>query len=192
MKKIMASLLLFTLMMCSRQALLADGAETEILLASGKKAGGELLVVREHSLLLSTWRGASDDQLQTSQGMLVEVSTASIRSVTLKREGGSHAAVGALVGVVVGGGVGYLVSKPSEKEDAITQTVESVFSPVATITCAVLGMGIGALIGSGAKGDKIIEASSADPDFTSLNEFARFQGGEPEFLQNKKARMIGE
>ena len=182
------SLVFIAVMVCSPRELLADGAETELLLVSGKKAGEELLAVREHSLLLSTLVGATDTQLQTSEGAFVEVPTASIQSVTLMREGNSHAAVGALAGGVMGVGVGYLISKP-KSEDALGQAIETSFSMVSIATCALLGAGLGALVGS-VKGDKVIEAPFLDPDFVSLSRYARYQSGEPEFLKTKVPRVI--
>ncbi len=192
MKKMTVLPGLIVLSLCLRQALLADGAEMEILLIPGQKVGGELLVVREHSLLLSLWKGATKEQLQASNAALVEVSTAAIESVTLRREGGGYAAVGALTGCVIGGGIGYLVSKPSENEEPVGQIVEATFSPLTTVACALLGAGLGALVGSAIREDKTVGASSGDPDFVSLNEYARFQSGEPEFLRDKAVKLFGQ
>ncbi len=193
MKKESMSIALFALTICFQAQLCAGGAETEILLLSGKKAGGELLAVREHSLLLSPWKDATDEQLRTSNAVLLEISTAAIQSVTLKGEGGGHAAIGADAGGVFGGGMGFLISRTSQDaKDPVGEMVEETFSPVIIVSCALLGAGLGALVGASSRADKTVEASAADPDFSSLIEYARFQNGEPEFLKNRATKMIGQ
>lgn len=192
MGKRIAVLTVSLLMMCCHQDLFADGATVEILLVSGKKVDAELPAVREHSLLLSPLVGAMEEQLQAQEALL-EVPTAAIQSVTLLREGGSNVAMGAVVGLGVGAAVGVAyIASSSSSENEVQQGFAVALSPLVIASYGVIGTGLGALIGLAIKDDKMMKASPADPDFESLNEYARFEEGEPESLKSMATRIIAE
>jgi hypothetical protein len=178
----------------------ADGVSVVVHLTNGKIVTGELLSIREHSILIAEWPGLNEAELDTLPGALLEVAAGGITSIVLEDAGSGHLGLGILLGCFGGGMAGILVAIPREKNvsnseaaayraGAPVQTDDSQSLYIIT-ACTILGGGIGGLIGNSAREDVFVGRSTDDPFFGRLKEYCRYTETEPEFLKDNRPTLV--
>ena len=156
----------------------ANGATVAILLSTGETITGELLSVRDSSIIISTSESFDERELES----IATIRNQDIETVII--EGESKVLQGMGLGVLIGGGIGALIGLASGDD---TQGFIRFSAGEHAAIGAVLFGGVGFVIGTIAgiatsTGDKMMEALM-DYDFSSLKTVARFPVGEPEYLR---------
>lgn len=167
------------------------GPEVSVMLASGEKYNGEILAVRDSSVVFSTVHGATKDELAAARGTIRILAHSEI--LTLGVPGSSNFWLGSVLGCATGGLIGYWIGNSQEvKEQKSNDCSGNHFACEkeanaigGSLIGACAGTGIGALVGSGIK-DKIDLISPQNRDFSVLKGLARYKKEEPEFLREKR------
>lgn len=154
-----------------------------VLLKNGTEIDGELLSLRESSIILCTEYSASENELAKRNYPIISIGGREISKITVEGEFDLvvGATYGALIGAAIGVGVGY--ASGDHPGDVISTTA----GQQAVCLGFVFSL-IGAMIGgiaSGSTTDVIIQLPP-DYDFTFLNQLARYPDEEPEFLNKIK------
>jgi hypothetical protein len=141
-KKFISFFLIFSLIMLSGNLYAKKrGAELVITKKNGFQERGELIVVKKDSLLLLFARRID-----------VSVSIENIKAITIVKK--SKSGTGALIGVVVGGGGGALLSLVMNAgHEPYTIQIRAILTE---ILGGLGGLLIGAMLGAGAGADKEI------------------------------------
>lgn len=161
-----------------------SGAKVFILMENGKEYSGELLRVRNSSLILCEKYGANEDELSEFDYTLYSIKNQNIKIIELKGENHLIAGLvfGGLIGITLGIFVGVAIDyTPFDKP---TANAASIF-----LVAGGTGMLIGGIIGgNNTTFDEVIYkyTNSDEYDFTQLNIYARYGGDEPEYLRKTK------
>jgi hypothetical protein len=153
-----------------------EGADVAVVLRSGQKIEGELVSVRESSLLIAT-----------PTENIIPIRDANVSHVIV--QGNSHELVGAGVGLVSGLLIGGLVAameiESSEREGDFGGAFRWAFG--GAVVSVGLGAVAGTLVGTGigaAASQSDIEVSLDVPaERSALKKLARYPDKEPEFLK---------
>lgn len=162
--------------------LFGQGKEVRVLLNNGQEIEGELLSVRDSSLVVSTLEDFDpDDQVAQTRG-IITLGNQEILRVVLKGE--SKILKGMGLGTLIGGGFGAALGFASGDDPpgwfSLTAGEKSV---AGGIVFGAVGFIIGTVAGlASSSRDKIVEPLP-DQDFSSLRPFAKFPEKEPEFLK---------
>jgi len=151
------------------------GAEITISLNYLTKINGELLSVRESSLIICTEYSATEEVLASLKYPITTVPNDKIKELTI--EGNDYTWIG-WVGAAAGAGIGVLVGLGTEVSDII--------SPVVGI--GFLGLQFGVLVGSIvgyilSTDDVILQEIPPSYNFSLLKPLARYPDEEPEYLR---------
>ena len=173
---------LLSLLLCIQSAS-AGGRRITIMLRSGQEVKGELLSVREKSLVVTKVNDVSDWELTDHPEFIAAVSGQDIQKVIIK--GKSHVLGGMGIGLLAGTLGGVIIGGSAGKTD--NTTVNSISQPMFAAGGAVIfglgGLLVGALIGgASSKGGEEINADSLQ-DLFYFRQYARYQENEPEFLK---------
>lgn len=179
MKKTVCGLLLLALLSVGFQTGGTDPVEVEILLVDGATLTGNILALRDTSIVL--WADVTSGKqsavvLPHRQILNVQTAGSSYILVGLL----SGCAVGCLTGVAIGG------SQPVEQHgDCSNPAAEKEANQV---TGAAIGSLVGALVGlavgGGASQSSRVLVSPAQRDFKVLKGVARYPDSEPEYLKS--------
>jgi hypothetical protein len=152
-----------------------EGADVVLVLNNGRELKGELVSVRDSSVLIALSRQI--------KGVLA-VKDTMISRVTVK--GGSRVllgmGLGLLGGAVVGGAIGVSAGG-SEDPVVLKLFAQTVGGVVFGMAGAVVGTIVGGVIGANSKKDEAELYPSIAPERDALKKFARYPDKEPEFLQ---------
>jgi hypothetical protein len=158
------------------------GAEVVIVERDGQEIAGELLSVRDSSIVISTIEKAKGYLLAGDTAGVVVVSSEKIQKVIIKVESKvlTGMGLGFLIGGVIGGVIGHLsFAKPKDGWGLVD--LASLLAALSYLTLGGLcGLAVGAILGSAASSDKEVEPIP-NHDFSSLKPFARFPVNEPEW-----------
>jgi hypothetical protein len=160
----------------------------EVTLSGGRMFKGEVIAVRESTVVLGTRTGLSPvEMLNDSRALIVAPFTQVQRIATEKN---THPITGMLIGAPAGclGGLAIGGSIPVEKQPNDTfgcgaQAEHESNQASGMLVGFFAGAAIGCLVGNatGEPGQVVISAEQRD--FTFLKELARYPYGEPESLQ---------
>ena len=169
----------------------ANAADVVLFLRNGQKLKGELLSVRDSSIVLSKpFRGLKNDST-------ICLSAFSVRSQEIEKViivGKSRVLSGMGYGALVGAGAGIVIGiadgdDPPCPPDAwvcFPRYSAGAKAFIAGFGLGVLGTGIGAIVGAvSSTADKEIEPRE-NYDFSALKPRARYSAFEPEFLRKMK------
>lgn len=148
-------------------------AEVEVALLGNVKIEGEILFVRDSSIIMATQYGLSEAELIKNSNQIVLIPNS--RITTVQSLGGSYAALGIFGGLILGClGGSALVGRPSSDCNA-----RPTGAALGGMMGAVAG---GAVCGSIREGGEVYIAQNGEHDFSLLRPLARYNV-EPDFLR---------
>lgn len=166
----------------------AVGPELRVTLASGEKYTGEILAVRDHSIVFSRRHGANERTLEESKGLILVLDQDSIRDVILP--GSSKVLLGIGAGLGVGCLGGCLIGSSLETKGAEgcnsreTELLEKQANAVGGSAIGGLAGGVvGGIIGGAVSEGEVVLIGKEKRDFAGLRGLARYGENEPEFLR---------
>jgi len=161
------------------------GAEVFIIMNNGEEYTGELLRVRDSTILLCKYYEASEEDLVDFVYPFYLLQNYNIKMIELMGENHLIAGIifGGLGGAALGGLIGLGINRDRSKFLDLGE--------MDTGCClgGAIGMGIGTLIGSSNSiSDEIVYeyANAEEYDFTQLNIYSRYGGKEPDYLKKIK------
>jgi hypothetical protein len=168
------------------------GAEILITMKNDLYYMGELLTVRDSTMLLCENYGISNEDLSNSINQIIVIKNNNIKSITLQGE--NNIAEGIVIGAGVGFGIGELLGltlgDDPESEDHFLEIIKPMNAEKKGMMygCCFgfIGAIIGLIIGSSSSIEEIEVYHYIIPDmydFTKLNIFSRYQGNEPAYLK---------
>lgn len=158
--------------------------EVEVTLSGDVKVKGEILAVRESSIVMATRFGLSEEELMQNPKQIVVVRNERIAKV--ETPSSSYIGLGVLGGLAVGCGAGCAIGSEmvkQEKNDILgcNALAEQSNNMIAgSMIGGLAGTAVGAVVGA-AVSEKGIVITGASAD--KLKALARYQDGEPEFLR---------
>lgn len=166
------------------EMLSATGAKVSILLKSGEKITGELLIVTDSLLMISRGVGLTQDKLEADMVDVFKIGRGDIRDLAVC--GKSYVPDGVLLGTIFGIGVGALLSY----EPTGTEAYGSNFDPQgAGPNAIIIGLAGGAILGGFAgmmasTNDQEVELEGRK-NLLFLKDLSRYYERDvPKFLQN--------
>jgi len=169
----------------------SDPTKVDILLADGATFTGEILALRDSSIVVAAPAGLAESALMSGTHSIVVLPHRQILSI--QTAGSSYVLLGLASGCVAGCLVGAAIGSGKEVEQKQNDTFgceknsEEVNN---TSTGAVIGSLVGALVGLGVgnaastKGQVLV--SAAQRDFNALKGVTRYPATEPEYLKSIK------
>ena len=161
------------------------GAKVFILMNNGEEYTGELLIVRDSTMLLCKEYEASEEDLTDLVHPFYSLQNQDIKQIELMGE--NHL----IAGLVFGGLAGFIVTAVIAIGIALSSQNSS--GGAEAIVILLIGGGIGMLIGSTIGGsnttyDEVVfdSANPGEFDFTKLNIYSRYGGKEPNYLKEIK------
>lgn len=166
-------------------ALFGQGKGVKVLLNNGQEIEGELLSVRDSSLVISTLEDSDIKDLSTQTAGLIAVRNQDIFHVILK--GRSNILKGMGLGTLIGGGFGgFLGLASGDDPPGWFSFTAGEKAAMGAIAFGAVGFLVGTIAGvASSSGDEIVEPL-LNQDFSSLRPIARFPDKEPEFLKKIK------
>jgi len=165
-----------------------EGAEVVLLRRNGQEMQGELLSVRDSSLVISTLEDFNPKDLTARTKGIVAIRNTEIVRVIIK--GRSNVVKGMLIGTVAGAGFGALIGYASGDDSPSGWGSFALTAEEKALVLGALFGGIGFLYGTvgrimGPSPDQEIVAYKI-LGYSDLNKFARYRVYEPEFLRELK------
>ena len=170
------------------------GAKVLIMMSDGEEYTGELLTIRDSTMIVCERRNAREIDLADSVFSIFSLKNRDIRYIEIEGEG--NALYGIIFGGITGGLIGAAVYKGKDEEEkkpdenSFGFNFNFNFDPV-TGCCigGLVGALAGGIIGYNIKDDEpiYIYEKSDEYDFTQLNIYSRYGGEEPEYLKNLKS-----
>jgi len=161
------------------------GAELTLTLIDSTEITGELLSVRDNTIIICEYYSAYDEELAELKYPILPVRNDKIQILTIEGSNNlwSGLGIGALAGTAVGISFGAIAaaSQPEDDEDPNpASTYYLVTVPVGFIVGTLFGAGVGA-----ATSVEEIALSDIPPgyDFSILKSLARYPDDEPEYLR---------
>jgi hypothetical protein len=162
------------------EVMCGDGATVKLLLHSGEEVTGELLSVREHTLLLASVPGTSEAELEKYPETVVVTATEDIARVTI--EGHSRVLAGMGIGFLGGLVIGAIAAPDPDVSDP-TGLAETTSRGASALLGGVIGLGVGLLVGAASSTGTEEFAASGKWSPTVLQRHCRYKEGEPEFMR---------
>ncbi|UCH66042.1 MAG: hypothetical protein JSW63_02605 [Ignavibacterium sp.] len=168
------------------------GAEVIIDLNGGRRYNGELLSVRDSTILLCEKYGASEKELENSNNLIRIIKNHDIKLIEVQGESKilQGAAIGAGAGVAVGAAIG-LAAGDDEGSSKVGFFRLRYTAEQKALGCACLLGSLGTIIGLIAGSiestyDTVVYDYMIleDYDFTQLNIFSRYEGDEPDYIKS--------
>ncbi len=191
MKTGLASAALLAFLSLGFQSGGSGSKEVEITMTNGPKFHGEILSVRDSSIVVANQAGLSQEELMRHP---LRISVLPFREVqSVETAGSSNTVLGLFAGMAIGCVGGYAIgaSEPVEqKKDDVLGCGAAAEKGSNEMTGAALGGlaggAVGAIIGAGSSTNSSVLFSPAQPDFTILKNVARYPAVEPDFLKSIK------
>jgi hypothetical protein len=163
MKKFTVLFLVFSTFLLSGLmfAQVRKGADLIIQKKNGQQVRGELIAVRQTSLLLKEYE----------KGIDVIVDTGDVRVINILKK--SQALLGGTIGLLLGGVVGFAIGSPQGTESGFILSkaqTGGIGAAIGGVLCALIGAGIGANLGT----DKTISIEGkSEPEIKEVLEELR-------------------
>jgi len=178
----------------------SDPPEVVLTLINGEEFSGEILSVRDRTVILSTIYGASEDMLERMIHKVIAMELDSIKQ--LKVRGKSYVVtgmgVGGGIGALTGGVIGVTQEIPAIQNNNSRESWDYSIDPVGcggwlgkklengVLGCAIgtgVGMFLGASVGAAFSGRDSILLLPTAIDAITLKTLSRYQDEEPEFIK---------
>ena len=190
-QKIVLSFVGIMLIVCSNE-LLAQGAVIEVSLKDGRNFEGELVSVRESTLVIYTVELKADEISAVQVKKYEVVPRALITRVTIPTtvKDTSKSGLRVLKGFLIGAAAGALaialfnIDNSHESGNPFSH-ISGNPGPILIVVGGLLGVGSEFLVG-GSQSSEMIINNPAIEYFSWLKSLARFPQDEPEYLQNVK------
>ena len=161
------------------------GLEVFILMNDGGEFTGELLRVRDSTIILSKEYGATEEDLLQLVYPFYLFQNSDIKMVELKGDNNLIMGIvlGGVFGAAIGGGIGVQKGQKLASEGN-WRGLEAAVS--GCCIGGIMGALIGAILGGATStGDDVVYeyVDPEDFDFTQLNIYSRYGGEEPEYLK---------
>jgi hypothetical protein len=151
------------------------GAEVILSLKYGEKISGELLSVRDSTMIICTEHSATEEELASLKYPITAVRNDEMQEITI--EGSDYVWIGLGIGIVVGTGIGYAAAKASNSVGGI----------IILVGGAIVGIIGGPIIGNALSTEEfILQEIPPGYDMTFLKPLARYPDEEPEYLREIK------
>ncbi len=157
----------------------------EVSLTGGRRFKGEVIAVRESTVVLGTRPGLSPVEMMKDPATLIVVPFSAILGIST--EGSHNAATGFLVGAPLGCLGGYAIGSSIQVENKTNDLIGCAGATTDAVDNRLTGMAVGFLAGaaigcaagsaSGEKGQELISVQQRD--FTFLRAVARYPYEEP-------------
>ena len=160
-----------------------EGDRVLLFLRDGTMTSGELLAVRDSSVVISAHRiGLPDKTLENRPELLADIQWGQMQRAEVQE--GSHGGIGALAGLGAGLVIGFVISPQATGNDPVGKSLSS-FTTIAIMSgTGLLGAALGAGIG-GAFPRTELEITVEQPeDLAQLLPYARYPAEEPQFLRS--------
>jgi len=177
-----------------KKAITDPGAKVLIMMRDGEEYTGELLTIRDSTMIMCERHNAREKDLADSVFSFFSLKNRDIRYIEIEGEG--NPLFGIIFGGVTGALIGAAVYKSEEEEEkkpdenSFGFNFNINFDP-ATGCCigGLVGVFAGGIIGYNITEDEpiYIYEKSDEYDFTQLNIYSRYGGEEPEYLKNLKS-----
>ncbi|MFC2103282.1 hypothetical protein ACFLSS_02520 [Bacteroidota bacterium] len=160
------------------------GAEVFIIMKNGAELTGELLSVRDSSILLCKEYEADEEDLADLVYPVYSIENHDIKLIELKGE--NKIILGLVLGAGLGAGTGAGISSSGVSKKRYRK-----LGAAASGCCVggLIGALIGVIIGGISSTDDEVVYEYANPgeyDFTQLNIYSRYGGKEPDYLKEIK------
>jgi len=164
------------------------GAKVFIIMNDGEEYTGELLIVRDSTMLLCKEYEASEEDLTDLVHPFYSLKSQDIKQIELM---GENHLIGGIVFGFLGGSAAGLMIGIALANSAEFSNSETTFGYFATVILIAVGIGIlvGGVIGaSNTTYDEVVYeyANPEEYDFTKLNIYSRYGGKEPNYLKEIK------
>jgi hypothetical protein len=163
------------------------GRYAEVYVASGSRYAGELLSVRDTSIVLGLVVDAPESHFIRDTSALVIVGKSEIKLVSMG--GSSYYLLGGVLGLLGGGLIGGAIGGASspDSKNPLTGLVEKGMDMSAGILLGGLGgCVVGLLVGGAASSRAVEYQSERGASMDVLRPYARYQFGEPGFLKQRR------
>ena len=157
----------------------SDAKEVEIILNGGAKLTGEILAVRDSSVVIASPAGLLHEELIAEPNRVTVLPNSRISSVQVV--GSSHTILGLLVGMPIGTLTGCAIGSnhPDDTKDIING-----YALGGGVQGCLLGGLAGAAIGYSLKTGSDLLISPSQRDFQILSSVARYPIVEPQYLKS--------
>ena len=195
MKKPMLAAIMLAFLSLGFQSGTADRTAVDITLFSGMKMSGEILAVRDSSIVIVREVGISSVDLMAQPKKATVLPFSGIMSV--QTPGTSHILVGAAAGMAIGCVAGCAIgeSQPVEVQQQPNESLgcgaaaqaEQQRSDNEANGALIGGLGgavIGGMIGGATSSGGLVLVSPERRDFNILKSVARYTGPEPDYLRS--------
>jgi hypothetical protein len=159
----------------------AEGVNVVLLLTNGQEVEGELISIRDSSVLIVVEDQNVPRALATGVQGILAVKDTMISHVII--EGSSRVLLGIGLGLYGGGLVAAAVAPRPSSEDPLVKGVQEMDRAVRVVLAALAGMIVGGVIGASASESEIEVSLSVPAERSALKKLARYPDKEPEFLQ---------
>lgn len=155
------------------------GAEVNFLLNNKTEIEGELLSVRDSSLIICTEYSATEEELANSVYPVILVRNNEIQEITI--EGNSYVWWGIGIGYLTGAIIGYLLGQTGATNDNTDQAFSGLGGG---ILGGLIGLAAGGGIGYAFSTEEfVLQEIPSGYNFYFLKTLARYPDKEPEYLK---------
>jgi len=156
------------------------GAEVILSVKNGEKISGELLSVRESSLIICKEHYATEVELANLKYPINTVKNDEIKELTI--EGSNYIWLGLGIGIAAGFGLGVLVGISSFESGSFQQEAYTTYAGggIGLLAGAVVGLIVGYF---NSTEEVILQEVPPDYNWSILKTLARYPDEEPEYLQ---------
>jgi hypothetical protein len=157
----------------------SDAKEVDIILIGGAKVAGEILAMRDSSIVIAIPAGLSQEELVAEPNMVTVIQDSQINNV--KAVGSSHTILGLLLGMPIGALTGCVIGSNHPDE---TNNIFNGYALGGGLRGCALGALAGAAVGYSLKTGSDLLISPSRRDFRILDRVARYPIVEPQYLRS--------
>ncbi len=156
------------------------GVEVTLIMNNGFKINGELLSVRDTTIIIYSIYGLQENQLARLNYPIYNIHNREIKELTI--EGSSYVWTGFFIGIAAGTAIGLVVGSSAEEKEG------GMFEGLPTFAGGSLGSLVGATTGSIigynlSSEEFVLQEIPPGYDLSILKPLARYQDEEPEYLR---------
>ncbi len=155
------------------------GTEVTLLLKNRTEINGELLSVRDSTMIICTEHSATEEELASLKYPINYVRNDEIQDLTI--EGSNYVWTGLGIGIAAGTGIGVLVGLAVEESRHAMISAELALGVIGFIAGTIIGPIVGYLLSTD---EVILHEIPPGYDFSLLKPLARYPGEEPEYLKS--------
>jgi len=154
------------------------GAEITISNKNGTEINGELLSVRDTSIVICSYIGLSENELAIINHSIYDIRNSEIKKLTV--EGCNYIWTGLGIGMAGGAAIGTLGGSASETGSSYKGVPTIVFGIIGSLAGTAIGSIVGYLLSTE---EFVLQEIPPGNDFSFLKSLARYRDEEPEYLR---------